>query len=508
MLTLLLRPSRAATNERGQVMVIFAFAFVVIIMMLALLFDGASGMVLRRELKNTSDAAAMAGANILQSLSPSGCSTDAVGDPRAEVRAAVEASVAANMPGYDLTKVVVTCPGGLWNNSAVSVQLGQESPTFFGSIFNQGPLAVTATSAAVNGLTRHNEFSVVILNPYEPTWHSSTRGCPSFLINGGPTLTFQSTIFVDSACLLPAGGAFYTTGNSATLIFEAPPDPPGGEAIPMHIVGEYKPQALVVTPPPLEHQAYKPDPFLDIPEPPSSILKDWGSKAIGMGKSKQVIVLKPGRYTGGIKVGAQGVAYLEPGIYSMNGGGFSVQAGAQVFALPAGVGKPTYPPPADWANVCKPEDCGVLLYNGGTAGGSTKLGQFEVQAGATFKVRSYNPDIDTTTLADGTKYAPDPLHRHFLIWQTRLPAPDSNTYQQPDLSLSGGGTVFMAGTVYAPSAKVLMGGNSGGSGGGGGGTDLTLQFVAWELELSGNSTFVFRYNAEEFPTPLDYGLVE
>ena len=64
----------------------------------------------------------------------------------------------------------------------------------------------------------------------------------------------------------------------------------------------------------------------------------------------------------------------------------------------------------------------------------------------------------------------------------------------------------MVGTVYAPSAKVQMGGNSGGSGGDS--IDLTLQFVTWDLELYGNSNFYFRYDATKLAFLLDYGLIE
>src|SRR3972149_6977212 len=48
-------PSRLEA-PRGQVLVIFAFAFIAIIMMLALLFDGARGLVLRGERQSASDA--------------------------------------------------------------------------------------------------------------------------------------------------------------------------------------------------------------------------------------------------------------------------------------------------------------------------------------------------------------------------------------------------------------------------------------------------------------------
>ncbi|HEX3218694.1 MAG TPA: hypothetical protein VHU77_01490, partial [Candidatus Limnocylindria bacterium] len=95
--------------------------------------------------------------------------------------------------------------------------------------------------------------------------------------------------------------------------------------------------------------------------------------------------------------------------------------------------------------------------------------------------------------------------RNLLFWQSVAPAP-SSTYEQPILQLIGGGAVDMSGTVYAPSAKVQMGGGSGGSGGDS--IDLTLQFISYDLELSGNSNFHFRYNAQAFARPLDYGLIQ
>jgi hypothetical protein len=63
----------------------------------------------------------------------------------------------------------------------------------------------------------------------------------------------------------------------------------------------------------------------------------------------------------------------------------------------------------------------------------------------------------------------------------------------------------MSGAVYAPSAAVTLNGTSGGSGGI---TDLTLQFICWDLDLSGTSSFHFIFNADEFPVQLDYGLAE
>jgi hypothetical protein len=497
---------RRDRHESGQVLLIFAFAFVVIIMMLGLLFDAGQALALRRELKNASDAAAMAAANVIQ-VAPKGCSaTPGSSVPRPTVIAAAKASVALNLPGYDLSKVTVTCiTSADALNSAVSVQLGLESATFFGSIFGQGPLDVNAKSSALNGSKITGQFSVVLLDPYNPTWHSSYQGCPSFLISGGPTLTFESTIFVDSACSAANGGAFTTTGNSATLTFVAvPPNPPAA----MRIVGEYKPQALTITPAPLEHQSYKPDPFLFIVNEPPGPIPGGLTLKVQSNATKSIVnstpvLLKPGIYRGGISIGAQGKVYVEPGIYVMDGGGFSMLAGAAFYTVPAGTNAATYNP-ATWASSCLSTNCGMLIYNTGTSSGVTKRGPINITAGATFKVRAYNPDADTTLLSNNTRYVPDPLYKSFLIWQSRTPAPFSNTVVQEVVSLGGGGSVFMAGTVYAPNAKVFMKGVSGGSSGG----DLTLQFVAWDLQLDGATNFYFHYDSQQFPQLLDYGLIE
>jgi hypothetical protein len=499
---------RKSSSQSGQVLVIFAFAFIAIIMMLALLFDGARALVLRRQMQDASDAAALAGANVIQGLNPPQCSATAGGLPDAAVSKAAKDSVAANLPNYPRANVVVTCiddPSML--NQGVKVRLDQSSPTFFGAILGGGPLSVATDSSALNGNDIKGQFSVVLLDPYlspyapipdNATWNTGYNGCPSFLINGGPTLTFESTIYVDSACSAANGGAFYVNGNSAVITFvSVPPNPPAA----MRIRGEWKVGPLTITPAPLEHQAYKADPFLYITDEPPGDLPAGVTLAVQPPakniNSSQPQLLQPGVYKGGISVGAQGTVYLAPGIYIMDSGGFSVIAGAKVLAVPAGINPATYDP-AQWTTSCKRSNCGVLIYNTGPP-----MGNIAVSAKSTFKMRSYNPDADTTMLSNGTAYVPDPLYKNFLIWQSRTPKP-SKTVHQVDVGLGGGGNVFMAGTVYAPNAKVLMTGEAGGTSGG----ELTLQFVAWDLELSGTTNFYFHYDAQQFPQLLDYGLIE
>jgi hypothetical protein len=244
---------------------------------------------------------------------------------------------------------------------------------------------------------------------------------------------------------------------------------------------------------------------LDPAAPPTNLWVQSSNKlVIGQGNSSSTVILEPGIYRGGIQLKNQSIAYLRPGIYVMDGGGFEVGAGQKVYAIPGAMNNTT---DATWATDCLSTNCGVLIYNTGTTGnGAFAMKELTIGAQATFKVLSYNPDsaVDRTKLADGTPYHNE-TYRNLLIWQSAAPAP-SSSYSQPIMSLSGGGNVFMVGTVYAPSAKVQMGGNSGGSGGDT--VDLTLQFITWDLELYGNSNFWFRYDASKFPKLLDYGLIE
>jgi hypothetical protein len=335
-----------------------------------------------------------------------------------------------------------------------------------------------------------------MLDPMHLAWPNGQRGCPSFLLSGGPTVVFDSSIYIDSACTAVNGGAFSTNGNSATLT--------QGSGATIRIVGEYKPQALVITPTPLNYQPYKPDPLAWLVAPPTATLKVQSNNhlTIGQGNSSSTVILEPGVYKGGIELKNQSIAYLHPGIYIMDGGGFKLGAGQKVYALPANKNNTT---DATWATDCLSTNCGILLYNTGTSGnGSGAMGQVQIGAQSTFKVRSYNSTFDTTKLASGAAYKND-TYKNLLIWQSAAPVPLSN-YVQPVMELSGGGNVFMQGTIYAPSAKVRMGGNSGGSGGDS--IDLTLQFITWDLELYGNSSFHFRYNAAQFARLLDYGLIE
>jgi hypothetical protein len=364
----------------------------------------------------------------------------------------------------------------------VKVDLRITSSNFFGAAIGYGGTVVATTSTGLNGQITGSNYSVVLLDPSHLTWPTGRRGCPAFLISGGPTINFGGSVFVDSACSAANGGALGTNGTAATVNFST------GKGL--FLVGGYNPGPLTITPAPTTGATPIADPLLDL-EP-----VNYGSMVVRSASrlvlNNTTMVLQPGVYTGGIQLRNSSIALLRPGIYVFDGGGVDIGAQASFCSISATSLATNC---STFATECPDVTCGVLLYNRGTATGSGAMGPVTVGAGATLRLRAYDERANGNV---GFEY------RNLLIWQSSSPVA-SSSYAQPEIHLSGGGTVDISGTVYAPSAKVLMGGGSGGSGGS---LNLTLQFIAWDLEMSGNSSFNYIYSDAEFARPKDYGLVQ
>ncbi len=167
---------RSSTEPRGQVVVIVAVAFTVMLALLAILFDGANGMVTRRDMQDAGDAAALAGANVIQVGSPRGCSAVAGGPPRASVAQAVRDSLAINLTWFNATTASITCPAGAQHeNQAVAVELSATAPQFFGGVVG-GEIHVSTRSAAVNRVVNGTQYSIVQLDPGNQAGRTAGEG--------------------------------------------------------------------------------------------------------------------------------------------------------------------------------------------------------------------------------------------------------------------------------------------------------------------------------------------
>lgn len=485
-----MRPRRR--RDGGQILVLFVLALVAMFAMASLLFDGGNALVRKRQLQDAGDAAALAAANVIQSGTTHGCSTTAgppPGAPRAEVVSAAQAAVTAALPGFDTSKIVVTCPDGWTQNYAVQVDISGRSPGYFGGVIGFSGFAVSTTSQAVNGQVGGLKYSVVELDPSNLTWPTGRQGCPSVQVQGAITVTLDGSMQIDSACPAGSGGALDSRGNSATLTFN------NGSVIGM--VGGYVPGPLTITPTPLTGQLPVRDPLAGLPAVPVAALPVQSNAMLNLNGGSSV--LSPGVYRGGIQMKNSAKAFLQPGIYVMDGGGFATGAQNAVYSVGTGVSSTT---DATWGADCLATDCGVLIFNTGfTNSNQGNTEALAVGAGATLKLRAYLPTADPnrSLLPDASAY------QNLLFWQDANPVPTSGL-QQPIVQLNGGGTVDLSGTVYAPSAVVAMGGGSGGSGGAP--IDLTLQFISWDLFIQGTSSFHFYYQSSAFAKPSDYGLIK
>lgn len=471
------------SQPRGQILVLFALGLVAMFAMAGLLYDGAHALVIRRQLQDAGDAGALAAANVLQAGTPRGCSATAGPPPgaaRPEIKAAAVAAVQANIPGLPASKIRVTCPAG-GENSTVLVELETRSPVYFGGVVGFRGFKVATASEAINGQAASSKFSIIELDPYNAAWPNGRTGCPSLLISGGPTITLEGSVMLDSACPAVKGGPLGTNGNAATITFK------NSAAIKM--VGAYKPSTLSISPLPVGGQPYLKDPLGGLPPVPVSSLpvRKSGKTTLNSGAT----VLEPGVYVGGIQMKNSAKAYLRPGIYVMKGGGFDIGAQNAVYSIAATKSSTTE---STWAADCPATTCGVLIFNTNL---TASTDQFTVGAGATLRLRPYLPTADGTGL-NAVEY------QNLLLWQVATPVPTS-PYAQPVVYLNGGGSVTLSGTIYAPSALVHLGGGSGGSGGTA--TALTLQFISWDLEIQGNSSFTFYYRSEAFARLTDYGLI-
>ena len=93
--------ARHESREGGQILVLFCISVVAMLIALALLYDGARALVLRRQLQNAADAAALAAANVVQSGATPGCATN--GLIRSAVPTAAKDSVKTNLGWTDAT---------------------------------------------------------------------------------------------------------------------------------------------------------------------------------------------------------------------------------------------------------------------------------------------------------------------------------------------------------------------------------------------------------------------
>jgi len=538
--------SKHREREHGQIIILFALAMVAMLAMGALLFSGAQTLVLRRQLQNAGDAAALAAANIMTNgvttCTAARISSTAV-DGSNDLYLAAKNSVKTNLGWTDAqvtSRMTVSCPSDtVYANLGVTVQLTGTGPGFFGN----GSLNVSTSSTGLNGQVGEGDFSVALLDPSHTSWPANRRGCPSWLVNGGITATFEGSIMIDSICLRSDNtNAAMKAQNSAFAMNMV-------NNSTIQVAGEVASgTAAHITPTPVEHaRPILPDPLGALKPPCNAIDAATGclgsnttlptvnmaANGAGICKNQDPCIITPGTYTGGIVAGGGSNAstvLMRPGVYFIRGGGLTIKSGSgRVMAIPWGNATSGYTDataktdfalaktdvqvetqfqtncPSPTSSNPSPSTCGVLLYNAPSSTGSnwnTNNDPISVGAQGLFMIRAYQPSWDTIT-TNRTLFA---TYKNLVFWQAHDPAPTGSGQTQPTIAMTGGGCIVLSGTGYAPGGPVSFGGGSCGSGGGD--ISLKLQFICWDLTLAGNNNFYFAYSKDFFAKPTTYGLVK
>jgi hypothetical protein len=253
------------------------------------------------------------------------------------------------------------------------------------TINHEGSTPQVVTSTA----TVRDNYGLLLLDP---------TGTQSLMVTGNGSVTVNNcgAIVVDSS----DPQAIFLTGNAVATATEADVGLGGG------FITHGK-AVLNLLEPEFNQEAATPDPIA-LPLPPAPAVVSATPLHISSG----AVTLSPGTYVGGIAIDGTAAVTLLPGVYFMNGGGFSVSGHGSV----TGTGVLLVNAPA------KPSDVISI-----TGQGSVSLTASSTLTGA---------------------YAP---YDHIVIFQDPASA---NT-----VTVAGQASLTASGTLYAPAALLMISGN-------------------------------------------------
>ena len=461
-------------DERGQALVIFALAILVLGLVAALAFDMGMVMFERRDEQNAADAAALAGARCLEIPQP--C------DPATYAREV--ATLNGYTSGEEDTTVTVTT-----STFRIQVDIARDLGSLFGGLAGRSFWSVGAFAVAIN-LNDSPPVGALVALSQDP------ENCPAFQITGTGIISSWGDVQVNSPCNGTPGDAFLVSGQGDLQLQQ--------EGVGCYVVGTSsisgQGQASPLCNPPQQGAPWEPPigggpENLDWPNPP--VQEGGTTKAIPSGCPGSTDTqgnptaatdaapatcqfqasydgttwrLYPGYYPGGIKLQA-GTFYLEPGIYHLAGGGF--------VAVSTGVSVTSTDPGGTTLGG------GVLLHNTTHA----------IKANGPIQIGGNGNSFNLWPLGGLTETCDGPAEgwNRYLIFQD--PA------NSLEISISGGGNVNSArGLILAPTANVKMNG--------GGGTLTIDAVIAYTFKVNGNEgTINVLYNPCALPTFQGYGLI-
>jgi hypothetical protein len=411
------------------VAVLVAVCLIVLLSFTAIALDGGLLQYDERAAQSAADAAALAAADdlLLNYLANQGT------DPAGTAAAKALATAAAN--GYTndqvTSKVTVNIPPlsgphtGLPGYSEVIIEYYQQRG--FSVLWGSDNITVRARAVSV-GIWDYFNNGIIVLDP-------TSSG--SLTINGGGTFgVANANTIVDSNS--PTAMVATGSGTSSSIVYDVTGAPgvstTGGAATFDGTIND--------------NQIPTPDPLAYLPVPDPSTMTVQSNHALNYASSKTITVW-PGVYTGGIKVSGQASLIMMPGIYYMDGGGFSFTGQGNLTAT------------------------GVMVYS------DPRLNSDTININGTGSI-NYSPPTSG-------------IYQGVALWQART---STNT-----ITISGNGTTQLFGTVYGQHALLSVTGN-------GVGDVLGSQYISYDVGLGGNGNYQISWQIQTTARTRKIWLVE
>ncbi len=478
-------------GERGQVLVLFVGALIVIFAIAALVFDVGQNLLDRRAQQNAADAAALAGARYVIGATYTyhdRCSGASPSMPA--VRAACDVAAANGyVDGGDVTVRVDLPPvapsvfSGLPGH--IEVTVGSTRGSIFQGVLGQAEQRVGAMGVATNQSDIALPYSLLALDPH---------ACGANKITGAPgsAVATNGTVHVDSDCptdaLLLSGngvltapecdvvGTIQTSGGAVNNCTEAP-------------------TGVLVSGDPLRNLPPPPQPGvpLDVqpldggPIPSGCPGNNPGTDAApqacafttGLVSGRYRIF--PGNYPGGIRT-SKATIYMEPGIYWIGGGGVEVRSDGLLISKASG---------DDWGTA---PSGGVLLYNTADPDPAVVAGCVADPSGPGCYgqiVLNGNPGATLALLPIES----GPYTNMVIFVDRTMSKPD-------DIFLDGAGSVLsITGTIYAANGTVRLNGSES--------TAMSAQIICWTFQVNGSgAAMTINYDSDKLFHLRGVGLVE
>jgi Flp pilus assembly protein TadG len=423
--------SNRSERRRGNVVVLMAFCVTILVGVAAIAIDGGAIMDDVQKVQAAADASALAAAEQLYRLWPTGNGLDVGGNAKNAALALAASNGYANdgtdsqitpnsyvtgQNGQGLGIGNVTVNHGIFippvsgdhatRPGYVEVVIQYNQTRNFSSIYGSDRIQVRARAVAEGGW-KAGTAGILLLDP--------TASGSLNVVGGGTMNVVGAPLIVDSNAadaITATGGGHISVSSNQEIDVSGSPGTSGSGTV----------TGTVMT-----NQVPTPDPLAYLPEPSTSGAATY-NKVNGAGN--KVITINPGVYSGGIQITGQASLIMNPGIYIMDGGGFSFSGSGSLSAV------------------------GVMIVN---------------NPGSNADRISINGS-GAITLSPPTTG----MYRGISLWQQRS---SSN-----EIDITGNGTSQLSGTFYAAHGKLNVTGN--------GGQDvLGSQYISYDMKVNGNGKF-------------------